>query len=222
MQYPPPGPHYAQQEAPYPPNPYAAPQALYRENVFVPHGAMGGPLVKPTLRTMKLVLGIAQLVFLFSAIGLFIAGAVQGEEDAVGFMVAGGIGFGLWYLVLLGAAITNWIWIYQFWSWIPPEHRHTNLWKKYISPGTAVGFMFIPYFNIYWMFVVYLGIANIMERLRVMYPVSRGPAKSTALVTLIVPLFFFPAGPFLQFMFAKHVEEMANEMNARMTRPQVA
>jgi hypothetical protein len=96
------------------------------------------------------------------------------------------------------------------------------MWKKYISPGTAIGFMFIPYFNIYWMFVIYLGIADIMERMRVQFPCSKGPAKTLAILALVIPLVFFPAAPFLQYMFARHVEEMAREMSARMTGGPVA
>ena len=57
---------YGQQ--PYAPaNPYAAPAAapaMYRQNVFVPHGVTAGPLVGPTLRKVKLATGIAQLLAL--------------------------------------------------------------------------------------------------------------------------------------------------------------
>lgn len=207
-------PPYGQQ--PYAgPNPYAAPQ-MYRQNVFVPHGASAGPLVGPVLRRVKLAMGIAQIVTMIAAVAFIILGSVMGGDDGGAFAV-GGMGlFGLWYLLFFGYAIVNMIWLYQFWSWIPPEQRHTSMWKKYISPGTAVGFMFIPYFNLYWMFVVYLGMADIMERLRVQYPSSKGPAKTLAILTLVIPLVFFPAGPFLQYFFAKHIEEMAKEMQSRM------
>jgi hypothetical protein len=228
MQQPPPWNPYGQQapfaqqqpyaQPPYAPaNPYAPPgPAMYRQNVFVPHGVTAGPLVGSTLRKVKLALGIAQVVTLIAGIVLLVVGATMGDDDGSVVMAVGMGVFGLWYLLLLGYGITNMIWVYQFWSWIPPEQRHTSMWKKYISPGAAIGFMFIPYFNIYWMFVVYLGIADIMERLRVQYPTSKGPAKTLAIVALVVPMVFFPAGPFLQYFFAKHVEEMAAEMQARM------
>jgi len=186
----------------------------YRQNVFVPHGAVAGPLVGPTLRKLKLALGIGQLVLLLGAIATFVMGGVLGEDGGP-FFAIGGLSLTVWYLALFGYAIANMIWIYQFWSWIPPEQRYTNMWKKYISPGTAVGFLFIPYFNIYWMFVVYLGLAEIMERLRVQYPTTKEPLKTLAIVTTVVPLVFFPAAPFLQFIFSKRIEEMAAEMHAR-------
>ena len=215
-------PNYAQPQAPgaHTPyaNPYAAPMApaMYRQNVFVPHGAVAGPLVGPTLRKVKLALGIAQVVSMIFGLTLLIAGAAMQDDTGQVIALVGGILLGLWYLLLFGYAITNMIWLYQFWSWIPPEQRHTPMWKKYISPGTAIGFMFIPYFNIYWMFVVNLGIAEIWERMRFQYPSRLGPAKNLALMALIVPIVFFPAAPFLQYMFARHVETMAGEMHAQM------
>jgi hypothetical protein len=214
------------QQAPYAPqqpyapanaNPYAAPgPAMYRQNVFVPHGVTAGPLVGPALRKVKLAAGIAQIVTMVAGIVLVIVGSVMGGDEG-GIFAGVGVGvFGLWYLLVLAYGIVNLVWLHKFWSWIPPEQRYTGMWKKYISPGAAIGFMFVPYFNIYWMFVIYLGIADIMERLRVQYPSSKGPVKTLAIVTLVVPMVFFPAGPFLQYMFAKHVEEMAREMQARM------
>lgn len=221
--------HPNQPHAPYAqqaPNPYAqaydpyAPggPGMYRQNVFVPYGASAGPLVGPTLRKVKLAIGVAQILAMFAGIVLLIAGAAMGDETGGVVTLTGAGLLAAWYLLLFGYAITNMIWLYQFWSWIPPEQRHTNMWKKYISPGTAIGFMFIPYFNIYWMFVVYLGIADIMERLRVQSPCSKGPAKTLALLTIVVPLIFFPAAPLLQYLFAKHVEEMAREMSAHRMR----
>lgn len=189
---------------------------MYRQNVFVPHGHTAGPLVGPMLRKIKLAAGIAQLVTMFAGFGLLVAGSAMRGDEGSALAIVGAILLGLWYVLLIAYGIVNAIWIYKFWSWLPPEQRYTSMWKKYISPGTAIGFMFIPYFNIYWMFVVYLGIPDIMERLRVQYPCSKGPAKTLAILALVIPLVFFPAGPFLQYMFAKHVEEMAAEMQARM------
>jgi len=195
--------------------------ALYRQNVFVPPGASQAPVPKPTLRKVKLAAGIAQIVTLTATIGGFVAGGVLGPDTDAGgaFMILGGISAAFLYMSLFAYSIVNLVSAYKFWSWIPPEQRHTNLWKKYISPGAAVGFMFIPYFNIFWMFVIYLGIADILERMRVAYPTDRESAKNRALMMLIVPMIFFPAGPFLHYFFDKHVEAMANDMQARMPAP---
>lgn len=201
-------------------NPYAPPGAHapipYRQGVYVPPGATTGPIPARGLRNAKLVFGIVQVVSLVLGLTLLIAGLSAGGHDGEPLAIFGGLLLAVFYVALIVAAIVNFVWLYKFWTWIPPEHRHTNLWKKYISPGQAVGFMFIPYFNIYWMFVLYLGIADAMERMRVAYPMQRGPAKGLALATLIVPLLFFPAAPFLQWAFAKHVEAMAEDVQRQL------
>ena len=209
---------YAQQGYGPIPNPYGAP--MYRENGFAPPGASAGPLVSGALKKAKLGLGIVQVLAMVSGFALVIAGAAM-QEDGHALALAGGGLLGLWYLLFFAYAIVNMVWIYQFWSWLPPDQRWTNMWKKYISPGTAIGFLFIPYFNLYWMFVVYLGIADIMERMRVQFPSSKPPAKTLALFSAIGPILFFPAAPFLQFFFSKRVEEMAAEMQSRMHAPRV-
>ncbi len=203
-------------------NPYAAPApapaAMYRQNVFVPQGAAAGPLVGQTLRKVKLAIGIGQALALLIGAAFLAVGIAMGEEGGGALAFVGGSLLGVWYILFFGYAIVNMVWLYQVWSWVPPEQRYTSMWKKYISPGAAIGFMFIPYFNLYWMFVVYLGLAEIMERMRVQYPSSKGPAKTLAILTIAIPMVFFPAAPFLQYMFAKHIEEMAKEMSQRMPR----
>jgi len=195
----------------------------YRSNVFVPPGASSSPLPSPGLKKAKLAAGILQIVMMFGGIGLIVAGAVisgNRHDDSGNVLAAVGMGvFGLWYLVIFAYAIINIVWLYKMWSWIPPEQRHTKMWNKYISPGTAVGFMFIPYFNIYWMFVIYLGMADVFERMNVQYPTTQPSPRTMALVALIVPFVFFPAAPFLQYMFAKQVEGIAREMQTKMGRP---
>lgn len=204
--------------AQYPPMTGYGQSALYRQNVLVPPGSNAGPLVGTGLSTAKLVVGVVQLLGLFATV-IFIGAAIlispEGRPDGT-LMGLGVAAMVLWYLALIAFGILNLVWLYKFWSWIPPEQRYTPIWKKYISPGMAIGFSFIPYFNIYWMFVLYLGIADILERMRVMYPVSKGPAKNLALLRLIGGLVFFPALPILDYLFGRHVQAMAAEMHARM------
>jgi hypothetical protein len=202
-------------------NPYAAPapNPYYRQNVFVPPGASAGPLPTPTLRKVKLASGIVQVAAIVLSIGLFVVAGALGNEDGSVAAIIGMLFMTLWYFVLIAYGIISMVWLYKIWCWFPPEQRHTKLWKKYISPGTAIGFMFIPYFNIYWIFVLYLGMADILERMMVQFPTSKESPRNLALTTLIVRLVFFPAAPFVDYIFAKHVESMATEMQARMGRP---
>ena len=208
-------------QAGYIADPSAAAQPLmYRENGFVPFGAVAGPLPNPMYKKVKLALAIAQLVAMLGGIGMMIAGAVV-RDDGAPLALIGGAGLGLWYLLLIGHFVLTMMWFYAFWSWVPPNQRWTSMWKKYMSPGTFIGFMFIPYFNLYWLFVTYLGLADVMERMRVQYPTNKPPAKNLALCAVIGGILFFPAAPFLQYFFQKHLEEMARDMTrsmpARMT-----
>jgi hypothetical protein len=57
------------------------------------------------------------------------------------------------YMPLLAGAILQFILIYKLWQVVQDGFAHT-------SPGQAVGFMFIPYFNYYWFLPAYHGLAK--------------------------------------------------------------
>lgn len=201
---------------------YAPPQAppVYRQNVFVPPDAVAGPLLGPGLRVAKLVLGILQMVAATTGLVLLVIGAVVGLDDGgQTYLVIGGSLFALWNLLIIAYAVVTLVWAYKLWSWIPPEHRYTELWKKYISPLQATLFMLIPFFGLFWIVVLNLGIADILDRMRVAYPTKKQSAKTIALINTIVGFVFFPAAPFTDWLFDKHVEELAAEMHVQMTAP---
>ncbi len=225
---PPPGgfgyPPNQQQQNPYAaPNPYAQ-QIQYRANAnfFVPAGAVAGSLPAPWLKTGKLISGTSGFVLMMVGFAMVIAGAIaaDGHHGDPGVLpIIGSLALTLGYILFFAYMVLNWIWTYQLWSWIPPEERWGGMWKKYISPGTALGFMFIPYFNIYWQFVIYLGIGDIMDRMAVRYPSQEPSVKGFAMIPPILRLVFFPALPIVDYMFAKKVERKATEMMASMGRP---
>lgn len=47
--------------------------------------------------------------------------------------------------------VLNLIFLYRLWLMV----QKSNLGIKKPTPGKAVGFMFIPFFNIYWLFIAY-------------------------------------------------------------------
>lgn len=57
------------------------------------------------------------------------------------------------------AAIVFLIWLYQAWDAVAPQHRT-------ITPGQAVGFCFIPFFNFYWIFRALPGLSASIRRAR--------------------------------------------------------
>ncbi|MBI2898000.1 MAG: hypothetical protein HYY06_30890 [Deltaproteobacteria bacterium] len=56
-------------------------------------------------------------------------------------------------LGVLVACIAHCVMVFKMWAALPADQRRT-------SPGAAVGLLFIPVFNIYWIFNVYVGYAT--------------------------------------------------------------
>jgi hypothetical protein len=78
---------------------------------------------------------------------------------------------------------------YQIWKLIPPDIART-------TPSKAVGFQFIPIFNIYWEFVAYWGLAIDMNKTfrqrGIQYQVSEGLGLTYCILYLIsyIPSYF--------------------------------
>jgi hypothetical protein len=64
-----------------------------------------------------------------------------------------GVLVGLGFLGLLYASVINLIFIYKIWQAIADEYART-------TPGKAIGFLFIPLFNLFWIFEVLWGFAK--------------------------------------------------------------
>jgi hypothetical protein len=103
-----------------------------------------------------------------------------------------GIGTPLTFLLiglpaLIAGIVIGYILLYRFWLIIQDGKART-------SPGKAVGFCFIPFFNLYWMYVAYVGLSKDMnlycdERNIAGQRVSEGLALSYFILALtgIVP-----------------------------------
>ncbi|NJK32829.1 MAG: hypothetical protein HC927_10710 [Deltaproteobacteria bacterium] len=76
---------------------------------------------------------------------------------------------------LLLAAIGNLVMIYKMWAAIQGPTART-------SPGKAVGFLFIPIFNIYWLFNVLGGWATDYEKYRAAKGLAGAPQASSGLL----------------------------------------
>lgn len=63
----------------------------------------------------------------------------------------------LYGVVASAAGVVMMVLLYRFWSLIQDGNART-------SPGKAVGFCFIPLFNLYWYYVVYVDLAKDMNR----------------------------------------------------------
>ncbi|MFO1464297.1 MAG: hypothetical protein U1F66_11020 [bacterium] len=84
---------------------------------------------------------------------------------------------------ILIALITHLAFVYKFWNSIQDGHPR-------MTPGKAIGFLFIPFFNIYWLFQVYPGFATdynryIQEKGIQVRPLSQGLLTTMAIFILI-------------------------------------
>ncbi len=86
---------------------------------------------------------VALIIGVVFSTGGFFYMSEYGVREALLFSLLGGAG-SFYALVVL------YIFIYKMWKAIPPELARTK-------PGKAVGFLFIPIFNIYWWFVAVWG-----------------------------------------------------------------
>lgn len=68
--------------------------------------------------------------------------------------ILGFITFGLGFIVSM---VLFYVLIYKYWNLIPPNRAVT-------TPGKAVGFLFIPFFCIYWWWVAFVGLGKALNR----------------------------------------------------------
>lgn len=58
---------------------------------------------------------------------------------------------------IIAALVLQYIFLFKAWNQIQDGHARTG-------PGKAVGFMFIPFFNFYWIFVAIYGLSQDLNR----------------------------------------------------------
>jgi hypothetical protein len=109
------------------------------------------------------------------------------------------------------------IWLYQSWSSVPPDMRYTDGGKA-VTPGTAAGYCFIPFFNLYWIFVANVGLCDAINRsLLAKGGAARAPKglAIAACVTYIIPYCNVLISPILATVFMFMLDGARKEMIAR-------
>jgi len=81
----------------------------------------------------------------------FYVGSIVGGSLLGGIMVGMGAWFG--YLLVLYSGVIGFVLLYKVWAAIQDGHART-------TPGKAVGYLFIPFFQLYWVFQAYWGYAK--------------------------------------------------------------
>jgi hypothetical protein len=127
--------------------------------------------------------------------------------------------------------IVGLVWLGMSWSSVPPGYRTTRAGRT-MSPGSAVGFMFIPCFNLYWIFVANLGLCDAVDYLLGHYNASRRSPRALATAACVVHLvsgvaslaspWFGLVSPILWFLYMFQMDESKKEMLAFLQRDGLA
>jgi hypothetical protein len=170
-------------------------------------------LLKPWAKWVMLALGLASVgMFLggLTVLGFSVATHFRDNNPPVLFFVGMASVFAGSMLINV-KAVLGLYWLYQAWSWLPPEQRYTRHWKSWITPGVAACILLIPYFNYYWMFVINCGLCDALDRMRVSYRADPAP-KGIAIAAGICQLIAFPVAPFVWFAFMNAVDKCMLQM----------
>ena len=105
------------------------------------------------------------------------------------------------WVPLVIAVIANYVFIYKMWKAIQDGHART-------SPGKAVGLLFVPLFNIYWIFQVLPGYATDFNAFVQRHQIQGAKPLSQG---LIIAMMFVPVvNIFLFWMFIGQVCDGVN------------
>jgi len=99
------------------------------------------------------------------------------------------------YLMLILSVIPMYINLYRAWSCLQPGGLARS------TPGKAVGFMFIPFFNYYWLFMAFNGLAKDWNQTVATYSdIKAAPKMSEGIfLTFCIGCFLPPLGPIMLF-----------------------
>ena len=68
---------------------------------------------------------------------------------------------GLGWLLVLGATIVGLVWLHDVWRWAQRKRRGSAI--EEISAGWAIGRLFVPFYNLYWIFAVHTCLADALN-----------------------------------------------------------
>ena len=158
-----------------------------------------------------LIVVICAFVFYLIGIVMMVVGAQSNPNDPP---VAGLLIIMIGGLLALASVVLGCILLYRCWNSVQDLPART-------TPGKAVGFMFIPFFNLYWMFVSLYGLAQDMEtycqQRGIQCHASTGIALTFCIISIVsivpfvgmVALVNYVLGPSMLWQFAKTASRIA-------------
>jgi hypothetical protein len=150
--------------------------------------------------------GLFLLVAILMGSGMVKSETLQGPQVAllIVLMSLGGLG-------IVVAAVLQYVYLARVWSYLRFGNPRT-------TPGKAVGFLFIPFFNYYWLFVAFYGLAQDWNRITSQYAdLQRAPklAEGVFLTFCIGSLAFPPLALIMWFMVMSKICQAINFMAFR-------
>jgi len=146
---------------------------------------------------------------LLAFIGLLVA---RSKETAM-------LGMGIWglgLLVMVAGGILMFVYLYRAWALLQPGGAST-------TPGKAVGFLFIPFFNLYWVFVALGKWPKDWNRIVSSYPNLSGAPKANEMIFLlwaVCSIVFPPAALVLMFIAMQQMCTSINFMHGLQLKQQ--
>ncbi len=122
---------------------------------------------------------------------------------------------------ILVALVAAMVWLYKAWTSVPEQMRYTDA-GKWITPGQAIGYNFIPFYNLYWMFISNLGLCEAINRTLVAQGKQPKAPKGLAIaacVSQLVPYCNLLVGPILWAVYMFMVDTARRDM---LSGPQMA
>jgi hypothetical protein len=122
---------------------------------------------------------------------LFIALASQAGDAAIGTFLI------LCLLTTIPTTVFQSLILHRGWSFVQDG-------KAVTTPGKAVGFLFVPFYNFYWIFIAYYGLMKEFNRIAVAR--GKGPERVTTGLALtysilsVIPYVSFIVAPFFQIV----------------------
>jgi hypothetical protein len=154
------------------------------------------------------VLGTFVGSIVISMIGIGIAAAIGGDAGQIMSSITSLI----MMVLLLGYAITAMMWLYKSWEMLPPSCRVTDGGVA-VTPGTAVGYLFIPFYNLYWYFIASVGLTSALNRALMSYNSPRRASGGLAIAACVMQLipYINMLAPFIWIAFMLNVESAKRE-----------
>ena len=135
------------------------------------------------------------------------SGGQQPSDEAAGILgITALICIVAGYICLIAYGVVTYVYLYRAWYYIQdiPGLART-------TPGAAVGMLFIPFFNLYWIFNVFPGWATDYNRYLDAKGATTVPRASNglAIAAMLIPL----AHPFMMADMCKGINNLANPID---------